>query len=120
MAGMDRIAVARAFAAALDLGDDEAAAALMAPGVRVVLQGGRTVEGREAWLAGRRAQPPAEHMEERFEDVAFVEVEGGVELRGRLVQRWRETGEPAHEQPLQVLLEVEDGLVRSLELRPGA
>lgn len=114
----DASAVARAFAAAIDRGDDAAAAELMHPDVEVVFPARRVI-GREAWLTGRRSQPRDPHLEERFEDVVAQPVKGGVELAGRLVQRWTESGETAHEQPFRVLLLIEGGLVHRFELLPG-
>ena len=76
-----KLAVAEAFAAALDAGDDKAAAALLDEDVELVFPG-RSIHGRAAWLAARSERPQAAHLKERFEDVAFTETEDGIETEG--------------------------------------
>jgi hypothetical protein len=89
---------------------------MLAPDVVLVFPGGQ-LEGREAWLESRRQQSP-DQLAEAVEADNVAESAGGVELTGRLVQRWAETGEVASEQPIRIVFTVENGLISRLELSP--
>ena len=110
--------VARRFADALDSGDSAAAAMLLAEDAELAFPGA-TLRGRATWLEARAGQAPTEHLTESVEDATFVESDRRVEMKARLVQRWVESGEIAHEQPVLVVFEVADGLICRLEFLPG-
>jgi hypothetical protein len=116
---MSAVDVARAYADALDRGDDAAAAELMAEDVELVLPH-RSVRGRDTWLELRAQQGTPEHMEERVRDAEFVETTGGVEMRATLVQSWVESGEVANEQPLHVRFAIADDRIGRIEFVPPA
>jgi ketosteroid isomerase-like protein len=111
--------VARRFAAALGRGDADAAALLLADDAELVFPGA-TVRGREAWRQARAGPAQSEqHLAESVEDAVFIESGETVEMTGRLVQRWAETGEVANEQALRVRFWVAGGLISRLEFVPG-
>jgi hypothetical protein len=112
------VALARAFADALNGHDDSAAANLMAEDVELVFAHG-SIQGRQAWLDMRARRPAPEHMEERVEDAEFTETETGAEMEARLVQRWIESGEVAGEQPLRVAFTTADGAINRIEFLAG-
>ncbi len=115
---MSGIAVARAFAEALDRRDDTAAAELMAEDVELVFAHG-SLRGRDAWLEMRSRQSAPEHLDEHVEDAEFVETDAGAEMRARLVQRWIEGGDVASEQALRVDFVVADELITRIEFAPS-
>lgn len=106
------------FVQALDDGDDDAAAALLAEDAELVYPG-ETVRGREAWRQGRASQERSTQLAERVEDVSLAESDAVVEMTARLVQRWTETGEIAHEHPIRVRFALADGAIERLEFLPG-
>ena len=114
----DPVAIVRAFTDAMNRRDHEAAAAMLNDDVEAVLPGG-SLRGRAAWLESRRQQPPPEELSEEVVADELTPTVDGVALRGRLVQRWVESGEVAHEMPVLIVLAIEDGLISRLELRPG-
>jgi ketosteroid isomerase-like protein len=111
-------ATAQGFADALDLGDTEAAAALLAEDVELVYPG-ETVRGRDTWREARAARADGS-LTERVEDADFSESGDTVEMTARMVQRWAETGDLAHEQPVLVRFRIVDGLIARLEFLPGS
>ncbi len=111
--------VARGFAEALDRGDTDAAALLLADDAELVFPG-TTLRGREAWRQARAGQGQPEHMTESVEDAVFTESGETVEMTARLVQRWAESGEIANEQALCVRFRLAGGLISRLEFVPGA
>lgn len=112
------IDVARRFADALDRGDTDAAAILLAEDAELVFPG-TTLRGREAWRQARAGQGQPEHMTESVEDAVFSESDGIVEMSARLVQRWVETGEVANEQALRVRFSIDAALISRLEFVPA-
>ena len=118
MLPMNRVAIARAFADALDRGDDRAAATLMADDMEFVFAK-RSIRGRDAWLAMRAERPPPEHMSEHVESAEFEETAEDVQMRARLVQRWIESGEAAGEQTVLVSFVIVDGLICRIEFAPA-
>jgi hypothetical protein len=114
----DPVAIAEAFTDGMNRRDHEAAAALLDDDVEVVLPGG-SLRGRAAWLESRQQQPPPDELSEEVVADELTPTDGGVELRGRLVQRWVESGDVAHKMPVLIVFAIEDGLISRLELRPG-
>jgi ketosteroid isomerase-like protein len=110
--------VARRFAQALDRGDTDAAALLLADDAELVFPGA-TVRGRDAWRQARACRDQPEHLSEGVEEAVFTESGETVEMAARLVQRWAETGEIANEGPLRVRFRVTGGLISRLEFVPG-
>jgi ketosteroid isomerase-like protein len=116
--GSSNIELVEGFVQALDDGDDDAAAALLAEDAELVYPG-ETVHGRDAWRQGRAAQERSAQLSERVEDVSLAESGSTVEMTARLVQRWTETGEIAHEHPIRVRFALADGSIERLEFLPG-
>jgi hypothetical protein len=115
----DSMAVARLFAEALNAGDNDAAALLLAEDAELVYPG-RTVHGRTAWVEARKDQAAPSGLTESVADAVFTETDGGgVEMTARLVQQWAESGEVAHEQPVRVLFDVNSGAISRLEFLPA-
>lgn len=110
----DSIAVARRFAEALNAGDNDAAALLLAEDAELVYPG-RTMHGRAAWVAARKDQATPSGVTESVIDAVFNETDGSVEMSARLVQQWTESGEVAHEQPIRVRFDVNSGAISRLE-----
>ena len=79
---------------------------------------GARLEGRRAWLESRRRQQPPEHLAEAVEADTVTVTADGIEVTGRLVQRWVETGEVANEMRVRIAFVIDGGLIRRLELRP--
>jgi SnoaL-like domain len=120
--GIAPVDVARRFARALDEGDDEAAAELLADDAELVYPG-ETVRGRAAWKQGRAAQERPSGLSEHVEGATFIESGSAVEMTARLIQRWMESGDVANEHPILVRFEVVDAAIQRLEflpLPPGA
>ena len=111
--------VVRTFTDAVNRRDHDAAAKLLARSAEVVGPGG-TLVGRDAWLDSRRQQPPPRDLTEEVAVDELAESDDGVELRGRLVQRWTESGEVADEMPVRISFTLEGGSISRLEMRPGA
>jgi hypothetical protein len=57
-------------------------------------------------------------MSEAVEADASSVTADGIEVTGRLVQRWVETGELANEMPIRIGFVIDGGLIQRLELRP--
>lgn len=114
----DAVSIARAFTDAVNAYEHEAAAALLAEDAEVVSPGG-TALSREAWLESRRGQEPRGELSEEVVADELISTGGGVELRGRLVQRWTESGEVADELPVRIAFAIDDGVITHLELRPA-
>ena len=112
----DSAAIARAYTDAVNRRAYAEAAGLLAEEVELIFPGGSLV-GREAWLESRARQQPGELTEEvAAEDVSVSD--DGVELTGRLVQRWTESGEVASEIPIRIAFTVADGAITRLEFIP--
>lgn len=109
---------ARAFIDAVNDGRHDDASALLAEDVEVVFHGAR-LQGREVWLESRRRHPPSEHLREEVEVDELSETSGGVDVSGRMVQRWVESGELAGEQPVRIVFTIADGLIGRLEFAAG-
>ncbi len=112
MAALD---LARSYVDALNRGDREEAAALLAPDAEVVLPGG-TLRGRAAFLehgAGAEAAPMRETFEEDEADDGEVVV-----LTGRYVMRWAEGGEVAQVVPASASFEVADDAITRVSFAP--
>ena len=77
------------------------------------------LKGRDAWLESRNRQQRPEHLVEEVAADQVTEAAQGVELTGRVIQRWVETGEVASELPLRIEFTITDGLIRRLEFLPG-
>ncbi len=113
----DAAAIARAFIDAINRREHEEAARHLADDAEIVLPGAR-LEGRSAWLESRRRQQPPEHLAEAVETDTLSVTADGIEVTGRLVQRWVETGELANEVPVRIGFAIGGGLIQRLELRP--
>ena len=111
-------AIARAYTDAVNRHAYAEAAELLAEDVELIFPGSRLV-GREAWLESRARQQPGELTEEVVADVVN-ESDGDVELTGRLLQRWAESGELASEMPIRIAFRVAGGTITRLELIPLA
>jgi hypothetical protein len=110
--------VLRAFTDAMNRGDHESAALLLADDVELSFPGVE-LRGRDSWLESRRRQPADEHLAEEVEIETESENGSDVELQGRLVHRWLESGEPAGELPVRIAATVEGGLIVRLVFRLG-
>jgi Domain of unknown function (DUF4440) len=113
----DAAAITGAFIDAMNRREHEEAARYLADDAEIVLPGAR-LEGRSAWLESRRRQDPPEHLAEAFETDTSSATADGVEVAGRLVQTWVETGELANEMPVRIGFVIDGGLIQRLELRP--
>jgi hypothetical protein len=110
--------IARAFIDAVNDGMHDDASAFLAEDVEFVFHGAR-LQGREAWLESRRRHPPPEHLREEVEVDVLSETSDGVDVSGRMVQRWLESGEVAGEQPVRIVFTVTDGLIGRVEFAAG-
>ena len=109
--------VAEEFLLAMSDGDGDAVERLVAPDVVLVL-GPHEVEGAAEL---RRMAEEVAPLEMRIEPDAVEESAGAAVVRGRRVQRWRETGEIATEDEVDVTCTYgEDGRIVRVELRAGA
>ena len=113
----DTAAIANGFIDAMNRREHEAAARSLAEHAEIVLPGAR-LEGRMAWLESRRRQQPPEHLAEAVEADTVTATADGIEVTGRLVQRWVETGEVANEMGVRIAFAIDGTLIQRLELRP--
>jgi hypothetical protein len=113
----DAAAIARGFIDAMNRREHEEAARSLAEDAEIMLPGAR-LEGRPAWLESRRRQQPPEHLAEAVEADTVTVTADGIEVTGRLVQRWVETGEVANEMRVRIAFVIDGGLIRRLELMP--
>ncbi len=112
----ERTERARSFLDAMSAGDGERAVALAAPEI-VVAFGAHEYVGAEALR--RMAEEEAALVTAVVPDVVD-ETDAGVVARARRVQRWRETGEIAHEGAVQVTFAFGDGgLIERVDLAPA-
>jgi hypothetical protein len=109
---------ARAFIDAMNDGRHDDAAAFLAEDVEVVFHGA-LLQGRAVWLQSRRRHRPSEHLREEVEVDELSETSGGVDVSGRMVQRWIESGELAGEQPVRIVFTIADGSIGRLEFAAG-
>jgi hypothetical protein len=112
-------ATAVAFTEAVNDGRHEDAAALLMEDVELAFPGA-TLRGRGAWLESRRRQQSPVHLREVVVIDRTSETPNGVEIAGRMIQRWAENGEVANETPVRIRFVVVDGMIERLELSPGA
>ena len=108
--------VVRRFVQALNAERTDEAAALLTEDVEVVFPQG-TVRGRDEWKSRRGGGD--EHTHEQVVAGGYEETPGGIELAGRYVVLWKESGEVAREQPVRIRFELVDGLIARLEFLPG-
>jgi len=109
--------VAEEFLRAMSDGDGDAVERLVAPDVVLVL-GPHEIDGA---AEVRRMAEEIAPLEMRIEPEAVEEAAGGAVVRGRRVQRWRETGEIANEDEVDVTCTYgDDGRIVRVELRAGA
>jgi hypothetical protein len=113
----DAAAIARGFIDAMNRREHEEAARSLAEDAEIVLPGAR-LEGREAWLVSRRRQQPPEHLAEAVEADTVTVTADGIEVTGRLVQRWVATGELAGELRIRIAFVIDGSLIERLELTP--
>jgi hypothetical protein len=113
----DDAEIAGAFIDAMNRCDHEEAAQLLSEDAEIALPGG-VLHGRQAWLDSRRRQPPPDQLTEAVEVDGVSQTTDSTDVSGRLVQRWRETGEVANEMPVRIALVIDGGLIRRLELKP--
>jgi len=99
-------------------GRHDDASAFLAEDVEVVFHGA-WLHGREVWLRSRRRHPPSEHLREELEVDELSETSDGVDVSGRMVQRWIESGELAGEQPVRIVFTIIDGSIGRLEFAVG-
>ena len=64
------------------------------------------------------ADSPPDQLTEAVEVDGVSQTTDSTDVSGRLVQRWRETGEVANEMPVRIALVIDGGLIRRLELKP--
>lgn len=112
---MQALDLARGYVEALNRGDREQAASLLASDAEIVLPGG-TIRGRAAFLE-HGAGAAGASMREAFEE---DEAEDGevVVLKGRYVMRWAESGEVAQTVPAAASFEVADGAITRVAFAP--
>jgi limonene-1,2-epoxide hydrolase len=111
------VTVAEEFLLAMSDGDGDAVERLVDPQVVLVL-GPHEVEG-VAQL--RRMAEEVAPLEMRIEPETVEEAAGTARVHGRRVQRWRDTGEIASEDAVDVACSYgEDGRIVRVELRTGA
>lgn len=113
----ERTERARSFLDAMSAGDGDRAVALAAPEI-VVAFGAHEYAGREALR--RMAEEEASLVTAVVPD-AVDETGCVVVARARRIQRWRETGEIAHEGAVQVTFAFGGGdLIERVDLSPAA
>ena len=109
--------VAEEFLRAMSDGDGDAVERLVAPDVVLVL-GPHEIDGA---AEVRRMAEEIAPLEMRIEPEAVEEAAGGAVVRGRRVQRWRETGEIANQDEVDITCTYgDDGRIVRVELRAGA
>jgi hypothetical protein len=110
------VSAAEAFLVAMSDGDGAAVERLVDPGVVLVL-GPHAVEG----VADvRRMAEEVAPLELRVEPLSVEESAGGAVVHARRIQRWRETGEVATDDSVDVTCRYgDDGRIVLVELRAG-
>ena len=109
--------VAEEFLRAMSDGDGDTVERLVAPDVVLVL-GPHEIGGA---AEVRRMAEEIAPLEMRIEPEAVEEAAGGAVVRGRRVQRWRETGEIANQVEVDITCTYgADGRIVRVELRAGA